>query len=118
MAMESVLDVAVGDVVLYRTVDGRIIAHRVVGRLRRKTLAWVLCPDAAPGAWERVPESDVLGRVVSMTRGGRRHQLDRGAWWFLGVLWARSYPLNRALQLGLRTARFVARRIQSRRFGG
>ena len=57
-----------GDVLLYRA-DGRLLAHRVIGRAESGVL---LVRADAPG-WEeeRVAEVDVLGRIEHIDRSSR-----------------------------------------------
>jgi Peptidase S24-like len=59
-----------GDVLLYR-VGPRLLAHRVIGRVRGEE-ALVRVRGDAPG-WEeeRVPLGDVLGRIEGVERDGR-----------------------------------------------
>jgi len=63
--------VHLGDVVLYRTTDGRPVIHRVCRRIRKgKRLHLYLEGDrgAVPGEW--VEGEQVLGRVVRCERAG------------------------------------------------
>jgi hypothetical protein len=59
-----------GDVLLYRR-DERLLAHRVLGRVRGVDALLRVRGDAPGWEEERVPESDVLGRVEAVEREGR-----------------------------------------------
>ncbi len=82
----------VGDVLLYRA-DGRLLAHRVIGRAEADGV--LLVRADAPG-WEveRVAEGDVLGRIERIDRSGRGVRLQ-GA--FIRRLAALSHRLRRRL---------------------
>lgn len=65
-------DVKVGDIVLYRSAEG-VIAHRVV-RLERDEdngLRFIFREDTWGTLDEPVEAEQILGRVVSVERGGR-----------------------------------------------
>jgi len=65
--------VAVGDIVLYRSSQRGIVVHRVVGIHREGEKATLrIKGDAAGPADPRVPESQILGRVVGIERQGRK----------------------------------------------
>lgn len=71
-------DIRPGDVVLYRTDDGRPLVHRVRRRAGRGENARFYIQgdsDSALGEWVRTAQ--VLGRVVRVERNGRRVPLLR-----------------------------------------
>lgn len=69
-------DVGVGDIVLYAT-QGSVIAHRVqrIERDRGRVVFLRLRGDASEGCDEPVLPSQVLGRVVTVEREGRKIEL-------------------------------------------
>jgi signal peptidase len=79
-----------GDVVLFRR-EGRFFVHRI---LRREGAGFIARGDAARSCDPWVADSDLLGRVVSVERGGRQVEPRVGApqklaarvfaWWPLG----------------------------------
>lgn len=81
VAPVSIESVRRGDVLLYRA-GGRLMAHRVIGRVRGPEGVLRVCGDAPSWEEEQVPRGDVLGRVVAVERGGRpvtlRGPLARG----------------------------------------
>ncbi len=104
-------DLRVGDVALHR-LGSQVVAHRVVGR-RVEDGQPVLRTrgDAALSAADRVPEGDVLGRVVERERGGKGVRVDRGLRRILGRLLVTCLPLR---ALAVRVARAAARRLGRR----
>jgi len=62
-----------GDVVLV-LFDRGLTAHRIIAR-RGATL--VLRGDNAPAADDPIDESEVLGKVTCVLRGGKRHEVAR-----------------------------------------
>jgi len=88
-------DVRVGDVAFYRAVGGRLVAHRVVGRsVRQGRVVLAARGDAVSGSEEWVRPEQVLGRVVSVRRGGQITRLG-GAWRLAALLWLKVSPLGR-----------------------
>jgi signal peptidase len=71
--------VRIADIILYQT-EKSIIAHRVVGTPERNGAmrAFRVRGDASNDRDEPVAEDQVLGKVVSVERGGRRIDLGRG----------------------------------------
>lgn len=81
-------EIAVGDVILYRSPRG-LTAHRVLAALPGDQPAWRVSGDAPGSEEERVPADHVLGRVESVRRDGvdrpvGGHAVSRAA--FLGAL--------------------------------
>jgi len=69
-----------GEVAFYRTEDGGIAAHRVVGKSGRGDRVLLATKgDAVRGASHAVPCSEVLGRVVAIERQGTEVRLE-GRW--------------------------------------
>ena len=81
-----------GDVVMHLGLDGRYYVHRLLLPARGK--AWFIKGDAMPGAPDRVPLADILGRVVLRERGGRQVVFDSCRWRLAGVLLAAAAPLT------------------------
>jgi hypothetical protein len=95
--------VRVGEVVLYRRGSGAI-AHRVirVQSANGRSVGLVLRGDGAHSCDRPIHLAQVLGRVLSVERDGRRMDLDP-----MGPAW------SRAIGLALRVARHVRTRSQS-----
>jgi hypothetical protein len=67
----------VGDIVLYRTPDDRLTAHRLLSRAIGKSgSVFRMRGDASTAFREMVPADCVLGRVAYVERDGRKHRLD------------------------------------------
>lgn len=63
-----------GDVVAFRADDGRIVAHRLLGyRLHHGRLAGVTRGDAVSQPDPPVPFGQLLGRVISHSRGQEKN---------------------------------------------
>ncbi len=70
-------DLRIGDIVLYRTVDDRLTAHRLLGRkVDQSGLTFGMRGDACTACREIVRADRILGRVGYVERKGRKHRLD------------------------------------------
>ncbi len=82
--------IRVGDVIFYRSVRGRLFAHRVIKvDAQHGRVALVTKGDSVSSADPLVHPKQVLGQVVAIRRGERTIKLDRGVYRFINVLWAR-----------------------------
>ena len=98
LLVRSGLETRPGDVVLCRTGDGRLLAHRVARVDRQSRPRSILLQgDACPWPDGLVPVDNVLGRVVAVERGARRVRLDAGLSRWLGWLWIGAWPLRRRI---------------------
>ncbi|MGE5280358.1 MAG: S24/S26 family peptidase, partial [Deltaproteobacteria bacterium] len=95
-----------GDVVLLRRADGRLCAHRVVGRGPQGTVLWIK-GDAGSGRERVCDPQAVLGRLVALERRGRVRRFDTpsGRWTNFLALAASCfswvlYPSGRLLKRG------------------
>jgi hypothetical protein len=70
-------DVKLQDIILYQN-NGTLVAHRLVrrGRTRRNTAFFVTRGDASGSCDSPVESQQVLGKVISVDRDGRRIKLD------------------------------------------
>jgi hypothetical protein len=80
-----------GEIALYRTEAGALLAHRVIGQGQGH---WLARGDAAWGPVEIVPMEWVLGRVVLRQRRGRRRRLDTPWARLAARLWHALWPWN------------------------
>ncbi len=89
------LEIRLGDVVLCRTGEGRLLAHRVAW-VDRQSLphSMVLQGDACPWPDGKFPLDNVLGRGVAVERGMHHRRLDAGLLRWLGRLWILAWPLR------------------------
>jgi hypothetical protein len=89
------LEIRLGDVVLCRAGEGRLLAHRVT-RLDRRShpRSIVLHGDARPWPDGLFSIDSVLGRVVAVERGTQHIRLDAGLPRWLGRLWILAWPLR------------------------
>jgi hypothetical protein len=102
--------VRVGDVVLYRR-GPAAIAHRVI-RVQSapgRSVGFVLRGDAARSCDGPIHLAQVLGRVLSVERDGRRVHLD-----LMGSAWSRAlgYTLRVTREARMKAARIVDRSYQ------
>jgi signal peptidase I len=105
--------VRLGDVILRRDADDRIVAHRVVkvhGEGHERTLLtkgdWMHRPDAP------VEPRQVLGRVVAIERSGKRTRLNSGRQRLMQRLAARMSVHSSWLYLPLRACASVVHRVR------
>jgi hypothetical protein len=69
--------IRLGEVVLYRGGEGRLVVHRVVGRGQSEHGEFLMIRgDAVKGPPSPVAPSRVLARVVAVERGGKATSLD------------------------------------------
>lgn len=106
----AVIDV--GDVVLYRSPHSGIVVHRVVDMRRHDENGILLLKgDSARTTDPQVQESQVLGRVVSIERRGRRMAPVSRFWRYSSFLHQRLLPLRRLIYSLLRRARTSMREV-------
>lgn len=88
-----------GDIVLAQSAEDQYVLHRVV---QIKGDAVFLRGDAQKHREGPLPRQAVLGRAVTVSRNGRIRTLDRGGWYWAGLVWMRSGCLGfYLLQLAL-----------------
>lgn len=87
-------EVRVGDVILYRISEGKIVVHRVVKRHAEETLVLFTKGDSMPGLDQRICADQVLGKVAAIERRRRRIRLDSGLSRLMGVFYAKVFPLS------------------------
>ena len=93
-----------GDVVLYYSGQGRLVAHRVANRCTQQGCVELLMQgDALTRPDGLVPQEQVLGRLVAIQRSGRCVRLDTPLYRALGLAWIRVAPRGRRLLRLLRT---------------
>jgi signal peptidase I len=85
-----------GEVVLYRGGEGRLVVHRVVGRAQNGE-SFKVRGDAVKGPPSTVARSRVLARVVAVERGGKRIDLDAPDARLVGLLHAAGSLLREAV---------------------
>jgi signal peptidase I len=84
----------VGKVAFYRTLDGGLIAHRIIDRYTvGDQLILRTRGDASPGSEHSILAEQVLGLVRIIQRGERIVHINEGIWKLLGLLWTHLYPL-------------------------
>ena len=92
-------DVAAGDVVVFSR-DSFLITHRVI---RNCASTLITQGDSVPFPDSPVSKDELLGRVVSILRNGRRIDPSQ-AWWHRAGSWIlRHSQLSTRVLLGLRT---------------
>lgn len=97
-----------GEIAFYVGEGGGLMAHRVLGR-SRDGITLLTRGDAVWRVPERVPPSQVLGRVTRIQRGsGRRHTLGRGSR-LVASVWHALFPFP--LRVYLRLARWRRARL-------
>lgn len=88
--------VRVGDVVLYKTLDDRVIAHRVIQKtIKDKKTIFFIKGDATFGQPAKVDTKRVLGRIAAIERNGRKRKLDTKLYRIIGFLFAGLSPFSR-----------------------
>jgi ribosomal protein S18 acetylase RimI-like enzyme len=88
--------IRIGDVVLYKTADGRIIVHRVIRKTRIDgKAAFFIKGDAAFDKPEEVDAKRILGRVVAIERNRLKRKLDTKVYRIIGLLFAGLSPFSR-----------------------
>lgn len=88
--------VRVGDVVLYKTADDRVIAHRVVQKtIKDKKTVFFIKGDATFGQPEKVVKERLLGRIAAIERNGRKRKLNTKLYRIIGLFFAGLSPFSR-----------------------
>lgn len=107
------VSIDVGDIILYRSIRKGIVVHRVVGMYRQdENTTLVVKGDSVRTADPEVHESQVLGRIVSIERRGRKIAAPTRFWRHRSSLHLRLLPLRRranaVLQGALRELRSIS----------
>jgi signal peptidase I len=98
--------VRLGDVVLYRASEGRLVVHRVVGRAHNdREGSLKIRGDALRGPPCLVVPSCVLARIVAVERNGESMSLEAPQTRIVGLLHAGASLLREAVAGLLRTIR-------------
>ena len=104
--------VRLGDVVLCRCGEDRLVVHRVIGLSRENgQVALAIKGDSAPHPDRPIYPEQVLGQVIAIERGGRKLPLDGGLRRLTNRLWAKVSLLSPQLYRLPRMTRYVARKI-------
>ena len=91
-------DIRLGDVVFYRSAAGAIVVHRVVKRdVRGGREGFLVKGDWRPQADGWITGAQILGRVVSVERGGRRLDITQVPIRWAQHLWFGLEPVSRYL---------------------
>jgi signal peptidase I len=94
----AVNTINVGDVVFYRSLWKRLVAHRVIRKISRDgKYLLTIRGDSGLNTTEQVSADHVLGRVVSIQRGRKVMRLDNTFRKLTSRLWITSYPLSAIL---------------------
>ena len=85
----------VGDVVLYKTADDRVIAHRVILKtIKDNRTEFFIKGDASFGQPEKVDTKRVLGRITVIERNGRKRKLNTRTYRMIGLVFAGLSPFS------------------------
>ena len=105
-------DLHIGDVVLFRSAQGRYVVHRIwkIDGDRVRTLG-DNCMN--PDAW--IPVESVWGQVVCFERAGRSWRLNTGLSRAWGRIWMATFPLRVLYKRGRKLAGKCYRRIFPRK---
>lgn len=104
--------VRVGDVVLCSHAPGRVVVHRVVGKLARlEGMRYTVQGDQATRPDGLIPAAQVYGRITSIERAGATIAMDRPAMRALGWLAVLRSRWNVGRGEHLRLARRLVRQL-------
>jgi signal peptidase I len=107
-----------GDIVFYRTDNGRVIVHRVIKKIfQNHAPVFTVRGDAHSHEGEAVRLEDILGRVAVIERGSRSLNLHNFPGRLVNMATFRLSPLwNKCLLPLLKKAKFIIERHAQRRF--
>jgi signal peptidase I len=106
--------IRVGDVVLYKTADDRVIVHRVIRKtIKGSGTVFFIKGDAAFGPPEKIGMKNILGGVTTIERNGRERKLDTKLYRIIGLLFAGLSPFSRWIYpIGSRLKHIVRRLLR------
>ena len=94
----NAVELRAGDVALYRSDAGAVIAHRFLGAVTEPTgITLRMRADSRSAPVEYVEPEHVLGKVVAVQRGGRIFAMDTWLWRLAGLIWSRVNPVGHYL---------------------
>lgn len=104
--------VGLGDVVLCRYGEGRLVAHRVIGvSTENGRCVLAMKGDSARHRDAPIYSEQVLGQVIVIERGGRKVPLKGNLCRLANRLWAWLSPFSPQLYRLPRMAKYVARKV-------
>ena len=87
--------VKIGDIVFYVAGNNTVLIHRIIGWRRKNGVRHAFIKgDACFGPPDKVPAQNILGRVVSIERNGRKKRLDTAYQRLLGWIVVTVSPLT------------------------
>ncbi|UCC38712.1 MAG: signal peptidase I [Candidatus Aminicenantes bacterium] len=88
--------IKIGDVIFYSTAEDKLIAHRVIHKQKQNGHLTIWAKgDALFGPPERIDIKNVLGKVSTIERNGKKERLDTNLFQIKGMLLAGISPLSK-----------------------
>ncbi len=94
VAPASGWEVRVGDVILYHTLGGKTVVHRVVKKYAEEAVVLLTKGDSMLSVDQRICADQVLGKVVVIEGRQRRLRLDSGVGRLTSLFYAKVFPLS------------------------
>ncbi|NQT81141.1 MAG: signal peptidase I [Candidatus Aminicenantes bacterium] len=83
-----------GDVLLYSSTENKVVVHRVIKKHKKDNrMIWSVKGDATSGPPEELDIQNVLGKVVSIERTGKRINVDGGLGRLNNFIYSWFWPL-------------------------
>lgn len=96
-------EIRLGDIIFYRTANERVIAHRVIRQsFSNDGPILIARGDSTVGKGERVSLEDILGRVITIERNGRKIRSDSRIGRLMGIFFANLSPFSKWIYPPLR----------------
>jgi signal peptidase I len=87
--------VKIGEIVFYIAEHNSVMVHRIIGWRRKNGVRHAFIKgDACFGPPDKVSVQNILGRVVSIERNGRKKRLDTVCQRLLGLIFVIASPLT------------------------
>ncbi len=88
-------ELKLGDIILYKSFDDRIVLHRFIGRVKIGNDEMLkVRGDALMGKPEYIVASKVIGKAFKQQRDSKVIDLQRGASKFIAHIWLLTYPIG------------------------
>ena len=94
--LTKISEIDSGDIIFYRSLDNRMIIHRVIKKQSRNGKIVLLTKgDSASQFDEYVYSEKIFGKVVAIEKNNKTIRVDRGLLRIINIFWAKLSPFSK-----------------------
>lgn len=111
----KISEINAGDIVFYRSLDNRMVVHRIIKKCRENgRIAFLVKGDSASHFDEYVYPERISGKVVAIEKNNKTIRMDRGLLKLINVFWAKFSPFSKWIYFLPRKIKHKISRIKNR----